>query len=116
MNHTAKPHSRSGGVRGATPRSDEPHREATLQIRRGPGRHAPELGDATAILAKYPLRSTLQASPYESWHPIGRPPGRRYGTGGVTRDSLFGEAVVWSCRPKVVTVPPVYRGAAVVCA
>jgi succinate dehydrogenase hydrophobic anchor subunit len=33
----------------------------------------------------------------------------------VTRDSLFGDAVLWSGRPKVVTVPTVYRVAAGVC-
>lgn len=32
------------------------------------------------------------------------------------RDSTFGERVLWSARPKVVTVPPVYRFGAVVCA
>jgi hypothetical protein len=34
----------------------------------------------------------------------------------VRRDSLFGEEVLWSGRPKVVTTPIVYRAAAIVCA
>src|SRR5580693_6604565 len=34
----------------------------------------------------------------------------------VRRDSLFGEEVLWSGRPKVVTTPIVYRAAAAVCA
>lgn len=32
------------------------------------------------------------------------------------RDSFFGDTVVWSGRPKLVTVPPVYRWASLVCA
>ena len=38
------------------------------------------------------------------------PPSRR------ERDSLFGEPVLWSGRPKTVVVPGLYRGAAAVCA
>jgi len=34
----------------------------------------------------------------------------------VRRDSLYGEAVLWSGRPKVVTTPIVYRVGAVLCA
>jgi hypothetical protein len=34
----------------------------------------------------------------------------------VTRDSLYGEPVLWSGRPKEVTTPGLYRVAAVVCA
>ncbi|MBK8251584.1 MAG: hypothetical protein IPK82_02820 [Polyangiaceae bacterium] len=33
----------------------------------------------------------------------------------MKRDSLFGEAVLWSGRPKAVIVPTLYRGAAFVC-
>jgi hypothetical protein len=32
------------------------------------------------------------------------------------RDSLFGEPVLWSGRPKAIIVPGLYRGAAIVCA
>lgn len=35
---------------------------------------------------------------------------------GVPRDSLFGEPVLWSGRPKAVIVPGLYRGASFVCA
>jgi hypothetical protein len=34
----------------------------------------------------------------------------------VKRDSLYGEAVLWSGQPKVVTTPALYRAGAVVCA
>jgi hypothetical protein len=34
----------------------------------------------------------------------------------VRRDSLYGEPVLWSGRPKEVSTPPVYRAAALVCA
>lgn len=34
----------------------------------------------------------------------------------MTRDSLFGEPVLWSGRPKELSTPPLYRVAAVVCA
>ena len=33
----------------------------------------------------------------------------------MTRDSLFGDSVLWTGRPKVVSVPTVYRVAAAVC-
>lgn len=33
----------------------------------------------------------------------------------MRRDSLFGEEVLWSGRPKQVTTPPLYRAAAAVC-
>jgi hypothetical protein len=33
----------------------------------------------------------------------------------LRRDSVFGDAVRWSARPKVISVPAVYRAAAVVC-
>ena len=31
------------------------------------------------------------------------------------RDSLFGEPVLWTGSPKAIIVPPLYRGAAIVC-
>jgi hypothetical protein len=34
----------------------------------------------------------------------------------VRRDSLYGEPVLWSGRPKEVTTPPLYRATALVCA
>jgi hypothetical protein len=38
------------------------------------------------------------------------------GAGSMRRDSLYGEPVLWSGRPKEVSTPAVYRAAAVVCA
>jgi hypothetical protein len=34
----------------------------------------------------------------------------------MSRDSYFGDEVVWTGRPKLVTVPPLYRGGAILCA
>jgi hypothetical protein len=34
----------------------------------------------------------------------------------LTRDSLFGDPVLWSGRPKEISTPPIYRSGAVVCA
>jgi hypothetical protein len=34
---------------------------------------------------------------------------------GAKRDSLFGEPVLWSGRPKAVIVPGLYRGASIIC-